>query len=195
MKKSFIYIAAIIGSLAILSCSRTVQRVDTKQQIDLSGRWNDTDSRLAAEELITEVLEGHWLPNFQNDNNGKKPVVIAGIVYNKSHEHIEAETFIKDIEKSFIRSQKVRLVQGGQKREEVRAERADQQTNSSNSTMKKWGLEIGADYMLQGDINSIVDAHKKEKVVYYQINLELTHLQTNEIVWIGDKKIKKLVKR
>ena len=60
--------------------------------------------------------------------------------------------------------------------------------------MKKFGLEIGADFILQGSINSIVDAYKKDKVVYYQIDLELTNLQTNEVVWIGDKKIKKLVK-
>jgi PBP1b-binding outer membrane lipoprotein LpoB len=60
--------------------------------------------------------------------------------------------------------------------------------------MKKWGLEVGADYMMQGAINSIVDAIDRKKVVYYQIDLELTNIQTNEIVWIGDKKIKKFVK-
>ncbi len=60
--------------------------------------------------------------------------------------------------------------------------------------MKKWGLEVGADYMMQGSINSIVDALDRKKVVYYQIDLELTNIQTNEIVWIGDKKIKKMVK-
>ena len=93
-----------------------------------------------------------------------------------------------------IKTQKVRLVQAGKKREAIRAERADQQTNSSASTMKKFGLEVGADFMLQGSINSIVDAYKKKKVVYYQVNLELTNIQTNEVVWIGDKKITKYVK-
>lgn len=47
--------------------------------------------------------------------------------------------------------------------------------------------------MLQGTINSIVDTYKKDKVVYYQIDLELTNLETNEVVWMGDKKIKKQV--
>ena len=60
--------------------------------------------------------------------------------------------------------------------------------------MKQWGLEIGADYMLQGSINSIMDAYKRKKVIYYQIDMELTNLETNEVVWIGDKKIKKFVK-
>ena len=64
---------------------------------------------------------------------------------------------------------------------------------TSPETAKKWGLELGADFMLQGTINSIVDSYKKEQVVYYQVDLELTNLETNEVVWMGDKKIKKQV--
>jgi PBP1b-binding outer membrane lipoprotein LpoB len=60
--------------------------------------------------------------------------------------------------------------------------------------MKKFGLEMGADFILQGDINSIIDSYKRNKVVFYKINLELSHLQTNEVVWIGDKELKKTVK-
>lgn len=55
------------------------------------------------------------------------------------------------------------------------------------------GTGLGADFMLQGTINSIVDSYKKEQVVYYQVDLELTNLETNEVVWMGDKKIKKQV--
>ena len=185
---------AVFGILAITSCSRQVTRIDTNDQIDISGRWNDTDSRLSAEELTDEITLGGWITNHTQENDGKKPTIIIGLVRNKSHEHIESETFIKDMEKALIKGQKVRIVQGGEMRNELRAEKADQQNNASVSTMKKFGLEKGADYMLQGSINSIVDALKKQKVVYYQIDLELTNIQTNEKVWIGDKKIKKFVK-
>jgi len=194
MKKIILAIAAcVVGMSLFTSCARKVTRVATDAQIDISGRWNDTDSRLAAEELTDQILSGNWLTDYVQEK-GKKPVVIVGLVRNKSHEHIESETFVKDIEKAMIKRQKARVVQGGKMREELRAERADQQNNASVSTVKKFGLETGADYMLQGSINSIVDAHKRKKVAYYQIDLELTHLQTNEKVWIGDKKIKKLVK-
>jgi len=179
--------------LGAQSCMHKVSRVDVNEQIDVSGKWNDVDSRLTAEALVEQVLGEIWLTNFVK-SKGEKPVVIVGFVKNKSHEHIEAETFVKDIEKSFIKSQRVRLVQGGDKREELRAEKADQQNNASVSTMKKWGLEIGADFIMQGSINSIVDAYKRDKVVYYQVDLELTNIETNEIVWIGDKKIKKTVR-
>lgn len=194
LRKLMTITAFAVSGLLIASCSRQVTRVNTDQAIDVSGNWNNTDSRLVATDLTQQVLGAAWLGNHLEQSAGKKPVVIVGMVQNKSHEHIEAETFVKDVEQAFLQTQRVRLVQGGKKREELRAEKADQQANASVSSMKKFGLENGADYILQGSINSIVDSHKRQKVVYYQVNLELTNIQTNEVVWIGEKKIAKYVK-
>jgi penicillin-binding protein activator len=194
MKRFKLVIAAMaLVGLSMQSCFHNVSRIDVDEQKDISGSWNDVDSRMTSDAMIEQVLAEDWLKNHMATEK-EQPVVIVGMVKNKSHEHIDAETFMKDIERSFIASKKVRVVQGGEKREELRGERADQQTNSSVSTMKQWGLEVGADYMMQGSINSIVDAYKRQKVVYYQVDLELTNLETNEIVWIGEKKIKKFVK-
>ncbi|MFC2138856.1 penicillin-binding protein activator LpoB [Bacteroidota bacterium] len=195
MKSIFKYSFIAISIIALVSCTskRTVQRIDPDKQIDLSGRWNDSDSKLAADELTEQVLGERWIPVFEQENDGAKPVVVVGLVKNKSHEHIDAETFIKDIEKAIIRNGSVRLVQAGDKREELRGERAGQQEFASAETTKKWGQELGADFMMQGTINSIIDEYNKEKVVYYQIDLELSNIETNEIVWIGDKKIKKFI--
>ncbi len=189
-----IILLLVLGT-TIASCNRKVSRVDVDEQIDLSGKWNDTDARLTAEKMTKQMTSEQWLADFLQANGGNKPVMIVGFVKNNTHEHIESEPFIKDIERELILQQKVRIVQGGEKREQIRLERADQQENSSVSTMKKFGLEIGADFMLQGSINSIVDQINKKRVVLFQVNLELTNIQTNEIVWIGQEKIKKFIKR
>ena len=187
-------LAAVLG-LSLTNCgSPKVTRVSETSVTDLSGRWNETDSRLTAEEITAELMEHAWYSTYAAENAGKKPVIIVGMITNKSHEHIPAETFSKDIEKAIINSGRMKLVQAGNMREEIRAERADQQNFASQSTMKKFGLENGADFMLQGTIISIVDSNKKEKTIYYQIDLELTNIQTNDKVWIGDKKIKKYLK-
>ncbi len=195
MKRTVLLLAAFTAfTLLLSSCAtRTVTRIDPATTIDLSGGWNNTDSRLTATEITNQILTEKWLSNHVS-SKGKKPVVIVGLITNKSHEHIEAETFMKDLETSFIQTDKVGLVQSGKKREELRAEKADQQSNATQSTLKKFGMEKGADYILQGSINSIVDAYRREKTVTYQVNLELTNIETNEVVWIGDKKIAKLVK-
>ncbi len=193
--KSWIFITLSFLLILLSGCaSHKVERVETDEVIDLSGRWNDTDSRLVAEDMVSQVLGAAWITNYANDNEGKKPVVIVGLVYNKSHEHISSGTFVKDVERAFINSGKVRLVQAGDKREELRKERAAQQEFATMETAKAWGQELGADFMLNGDINSIVDTYKQKSVVFYQVNLELTNLETNEVIWIGDKKLKKYIK-
>ncbi len=191
--KKILILATTVFILILSSCAHKVTRIDPVDTPDISGNWNYTDSRLTAEEMISQSLSGKWLGDHLQVK-GKRPVVIVGFVTNKSHEHIEAETFMNDLEKSFVTTEKVGLVQSGKKREEMRAEKSDQQTNASLSTMKKFGLEKGADYILQGSINSIVDAFKRKKTVTYQIDLVLTNIETNEVVWIGDKKLSKNVK-
>jgi uncharacterized protein (TIGR02722 family) len=193
MKKLLPVLLLVFLTATNCTTSKKVQRVDDTQQIDLSGRWNDTDSRLVAEEMIRDVLSRPWSGEFL-ETKGKKPTVIVGVVKNKSSEHINTETFINDIERELVNSGKVKVVQGGEAREELRQERADQQEFASVETAKNWGQEKGADFMLQGTINSITDSNTKEKIVYYQTDLVLTDLESNEKVWIGTKKIKKLVK-
>lgn len=194
--KKLITAMLVLALTALFSSCAThkVSRVNTNEVIDLSGRWNDTDSQLVSAEMIKDLLGSRWLPVYESQHSNKRPVIVVGTVTNKSHEHINAETFIKDIEKAIINNGSVRLVQAGEKRQELRTERDEQnQGYTLPETAKKWGLELGADFMLQGTINSIVDTYKKQKVVYYQIDLELTNLESNEVVWMGDKKIKKQV--
>ncbi len=77
----------------------------------------------------------------------------------------------------------------------MREERLDMDLHASPESRKAPGMEAGADFMLIGSINSIVDRQGSERVVFYQVNLELVNMQNNRKVWIGDKKIKKFVKR
>lgn len=195
MRRIAITLFCLISALLISGCAdRKVTRVDTAQVTDLSGRWNDTDSRLVSNEMITDLLTAKWIPIYEVQHPGKRPVVIVGTVLNKSHEHIDAETFIKDLERAIVNNGSVRLVQAGEKREELRNEREQQnQGYVLPETAKKWGRELGADFMLQGTINSIVDSYKKNKAVFYQIDMEMTDLESGEIVWMGSKKIKKTI--
>ncbi|MBU3663578.1 MAG: penicillin-binding protein activator LpoB [Bacteroidetes bacterium] len=193
--KKILFASGLAAILIFSNCgpSRKVERMDPNTATDISGRWNDTDAKLVAEEMIKDVLDRPWRTNFEM-KNGKKPVVIIGQVRNKTSEHIDAGFFIKSMERTFINSGTVSVVQSGEERNEVRDERNDQQTFSSEETRKKWGKEKGADFMLNGVIMSVVDQYKKQKTVKYQVNLELTNLETNEKVWIGEKEIKKFIK-
>lgn len=189
---------SVIAALALLlsgcGASKTVTRVDPDQSIDLSGDWNDADSRQVAEEMIKDVLSRPWLGDFKGGKQ-RAPVVIVGTVRNRTSEHIASTAFTKNLERELINSGRVEFVASKEERTEVRDERTDQQEFSSAESLKKFQQETGADFMLRGDITSIVDQEGGSRVKYYQVNLELVNIETNRKAWIGEKKIKKVVEQ
>lgn len=188
-------LAITFGLLLLLAgCNPTVTRVEADSVTDLSGNWNDTDSRLVAQEMIQDVLSRSWLSKF-NRAQGKAPTVIVGTVRNLSHEHINTSTFIADMERELINSGEVEFVASATDRKEIRREIKEQDLHASEETRKSMGNEIGADFMLQGSINSIVDAVSGEQARFYQIDLTLIELGTNRKVWLGQQKIKKTVEK
>ena len=196
MKKMLCAVIILLMSAAFFTgCAPVkVERVDSGEMIDLSGNWNDTDSQLVSQEMIKDSLSRPWVSDYRTQN-GKAPTVIVGTVRNRSDEHINTETFVKDLGRELINSGMVRFVASREQRGEVRDEKTDQANFSDTATIKAMGKEKGADFMLIGQINTITDEAGKQAVKYYQIELEMTNILTNEQVWIGQKKIKKLVTR
>ena len=192
LKKSVLLIAVLALIISCSGPSRQVSRVGVDTTIDLSGRWNDADARMVSEKIVDDVLDANWLFNWMGDNQ-EKPIVIVGTIGNKTSEHINTETFSADIERELVNSGKVRFVAAKKQRDEIRDERLDQQSQASEETSKRLAQELGADFMLQGTLSSIEDAVDGKKVVYYQADMNLVNLETNEIVWMGSKKIKKFV--
>ncbi len=171
-----------------------VTRVDTGIITDLSGRWNDTDSRMVAEAMVKDALQYPWLGNFEKSEQ-RQPVVVVGTVVNSSHEHISVQTFITDLERELTNSQKVTFVAGKGERDEVRTERKEQAIYASEETQKAPGKETGADFMMKGAIATILDEADGTKAVFYQVDLQMIDLESNAKVWYGQKKIKKVVEK
>jgi PBP1b-binding outer membrane lipoprotein LpoB len=164
MLKTAVIIMLAAALLVGCGSSRQVTRLDPGQVTDLSGKWNDTDAKLVAEEMVSDCLGRPWLSDFLIEKS-KKPVVTVGQIRNKSSEHIE--------------------------RDDVREERLEQRDWASEETVKKLRQETGADFILLGAIKSITDQLEGETVVFYQTDLELINVETNVKSWIGTKKIKK----
>jgi uncharacterized protein (TIGR02722 family) len=189
----YLLIAAAV-LLAGCATGPSVTRTATDEVTDLSGRWNDTDSRLTAETMVGSMLSGAWLGRFVSEE-GRDPVVIIGSIRNRSSEHIDATTFIKDIERELVNSGRVIFVAGGEAREELREEREDQQSNTTMETAAALAAETGADYMMQGVITSQTDAIEGKRATLYKVDMELIDLENNQKVWIETKEIKKLVEQ
>jgi hypothetical protein len=187
-------LALTLAGLTGCGAETRVTRVDAAVVTDLSGRWNDTDSRIVAESMVKEALEYPWLNNFSQAKH-RQPVVVVGTVVNNSHEHISVQTFVTDLERELTNSQKVTFVAGKTERDEVRTERKEQAMYASEDTQKAPGKEIGADYMMKGTIATILDEADGTKAMFYQVDLQMVDLESNAKVWFGQKKIKKVIEK
>jgi uncharacterized protein (TIGR02722 family) len=186
---------SILLATGLAACATQVTRLDPTEVKDLSGKWNDADSQLVSQEMIDDALSHPWLDAFRRDNANRRPVIIVGQVRNQSHEHVNTRTFVRDLERAVINSGEADFVADSGERQELRDERDLQAGFTDESTRTFHGAETGADYMLLGSVESIVDKEGREQIIFYQVNLELVDLKTNRKVWIGDKKLKKYVKR
>lgn len=186
-------LVALLGAFLVGGCSTQVTRMDTGAVKDLSGNWNDTDSQQVSKEMIGQMLDAPWAARHQQAHNGQLPAVIVGTVRNLSHEHINVNTFVNDIQRAVVNSGRAEFVASAKEREEIRGERKDQDENASEETRKAMGQEQGADYMLSGSINTIIDSEGRSSVRFYQVDLTLISLKDNRKVWLGQKKIKKQV--
>lgn len=188
-------ILTLAATLPLACGGKRVSRIDPAAVTDLSGRWNDTDSRLVANQLIHESLTQEWLRGYTQSNGGEVPVVIVGTFANRTFEHIPVNTFVKDLERAYVNSGAVRVVASPDERDEVRTERRDQQENARADTRVRVAHETGARYVLQGTIEAIQDEEGREKIVFYQVDATLVDLESNEKVWTGQHKIKKYIER
>ncbi len=182
------FIALLLGS-----CARSVTRVDPGEAIDLSGRWNDTDSRQVATSMINNLLNSDKFKEYSK-GLGKKPAIIVGLVRNRTSEHIDTENYIKRIELAIFNSGVADLVESGAFRDKLRVERVNQRDFANASTVARWGEETGANLMLFGEMTSETDTYQKQRVVNYVTTLFLTDMETNKRVWYGQEEIKKYVK-
>ena len=52
----------VVLATTLAACGGTkVQRIGVEETRDLSGAWNDTDSRLVSEEMISDALSRPWV--------------------------------------------------------------------------------------------------------------------------------------
>jgi penicillin-binding protein activator len=180
-------------SCTVLSCARSVTRVNPDKSIDLSGRWNDTDSRQVAEKMINDLLGSDKFKDYAKAQ-GKKPSIIVGLIRNKTSEHIDADNYIKKFELAIYNSGIADLVESDSFRDKLRQERAQEQDFSDPATVAQWGKEVGASLMLFGEMTSETDVYHKDRVVNYVTTLFLTDMETNKRIWYGQEEIKKFIK-
>jgi len=195
----FAMTVVLISVLAFSACGSSnpgVKRVDPGNRIDLSGYWNDTDVRIVCEAFIKDCLNSPKVDQAIRAKGGKTPVVLVGKFRNESDEHIDTAIISSIMEAAIFNSGKLDFVAGGGTRDEIRAERQDQQNNAGEATAAALGNETGADFLLTGTVRTIIDRADNKTVRTYFVNAEMSNIETNQRMWMGqNSEIKKIITR
>ncbi len=185
------------GALALPACGptrREVERVDPATTKDLDYRFNDTDARLVWQGMVNDATFRGWIDRWKAEHGGNRPIMIVGPITNKSQDYIDTGLFTMNFEREMLNTGHVRVVSMRDQRGALRDERLQGQEWNSPETRKLMKNELGADLMLMGTIIDVVQRSldNRQLTKYYQVGLELTNIETNEKVWMGNVEIKKV---
>lgn len=185
------YISAFLVLFVFAACS---SRQFTQGDYDdvnkarlLDDKFNETDASLLAEEMINSMA-AH--PIFADAKI--PPVVQVETVHNKTQEHIDTKSITDSVRTALIKTGKVRFA-NKEDRDTVHEEVDSQQQSGwyRKDKQRKKGKQIGANYILTGDLISNVQEVGSKKLVFYRLTLNLTNLDTGIMEWSEEKPIRK----
>ncbi len=194
-KRNLLFVAIILMVAVVLSsCSSgiNVSRIDSSKKIDLSGNWNDTDIQIVTKALIDSSLKSNWIDQFRA-RNGKNPTVVVGTIINRSSEHIDTAIIAKRFEMALINTNRVDMVADIDLRDQVRQEREEQQYYASEESSVALGKELGANFLLQGAVRTVVDQVSGRSVRTYYVSAELIDIETSRKIWVGEESVRKMI--
>lgn len=185
--------ALALGLGACQPTRREVSRVPAETPVDVDYRFNDVDARQVWQGMVNDATFRGWLDRWTQEN-GRRPVILIGSIKNNTQDYINTKLFTRNFEREMLNSGRVRVAAARDDRGELRDERLQGQEWNSPATRKIMKNELGADLMLLGDINDMQDRSLDGRTVvkYFQVNFDLTDIETNEKAWIGNVEIKKV---
>ena len=190
-------LVGVVGSGLAASCGptyRDVRRVPPETVVDVDYRFDDEDARQVWQGMVNDATFRGWSDRWIQEHGGKRPIIIIGRIKNNTQDFINTNLFTRNFEREMLNSGKVRVVSARDDRGELRDERLQGQEWNTPETRKIMKAELGADLMLLGDINDVQERSLNGRTVvkYYQVNLDLTDIETNEKAWIGSVDVKKV---
>ncbi|MEW5800759.1 MAG: penicillin-binding protein activator LpoB [bacterium] len=180
-----VIVTALLG-LALFGCPTTVQYGDPGAVDTMTLDFGSTDLQTIAEKMVQSLLVSPVLGD-------KRPVLFVSQVKNKTAEHIDTKSITDSISTALLKSGKVRFTAASEINKDL-LEQLEYQQNAglvNPATQKQFGKQIGADYMLYGEITSINKSAGRKKDVYYKITLKLADIESGIIEWADEKEIRK----
>ncbi|GMM88739.1 penicillin-binding protein activator LpoB [Vibrio fortis] len=187
MKKSVI---ALLGLAVILGgCSNKVSYGDAQAVETTTIDFGSTDLQTIAGEMVDSMMASGSVSYITRD---QRPIVFVERIKNKTSEHIDTESITDTISTKMLNSGKFRFVDMDRVesvREQLNFQNNDELVNQSSAI--QFGKMVGAQYMLYGNLSSIVKNDGSDQDVYYKMTMRLMDLESGLIEWADETEIRK----
>lgn len=189
-------IAALAAASALSSCSRSDPKIsytDPNAVQTISLAYSSTDLQSITNKMVDSMLNA---PRVAKITAGTPPVLFISTVQNNTSEHINVQSLTNAISTRLINSGKFNFIDPTQIAAVKRQLNFQHKSGMVNqSTAVQLGKQIGAHYMLYGDIASMSARNSKVQTLDFQVTMKLMNIQTGLIVWQGEKQIAKKAER
>jgi len=193
MRKLFLFAVAALAFVAQGCGSKQFTKGsydDVNQENLLNDSWSETDMQKAVHELVAGLTKYRGITEAK-----KPPVVMVTKLQNKTSEVIDTQSIMDMVRVELSGNGNVKFIDK-EARQDIADEYEYQNSGMVSKESKKGpGGQTGADYVINGRLDSIVQEVGKDKTVYYKLTLNLTNLKTTEIDWTGQKEIRKTFKK
>lgn len=182
--------AAVFAALFILpGCRATVKEMKPTEEVRYGAEYSYTDLQVLSEEMASRILES------KAGSRENPPVMLITGIENRTDEHIDVKALAYAIRNHLIKSGKFQFINEAQRKKLIKEMEYQEQGYISPETRIKMGRQVGADYILSGQLVSITAEQarqvrvKKKELRYYRLTLEITDINTNLIVWTDEQEI------
>ncbi len=189
LKSAGVLVVAGLLSVSLIGCSKAIKYGDAAEVETTTTSFGSTDLQQIAAKMVDSVLT---FPPIVEITSKRRPVMFVDTIKNKTSEHIDTESITDTISSRLLRSGKFRFVD--MTKVAALKKQLDYQNDSgmvNQNTATKMGQQIGAEYMMYGNLSSIVKRNSSRKDVYYKFTLKLIHLQSGIVEWSDEKEIRK----
>ncbi|MFV1873782.1 MAG: penicillin-binding protein activator LpoB [Oleiphilus sp.] len=179
----------VLASLFMVACSQKISYGDATAVETTTMGFGSTDLQSIAAKLVDDLIS---FPPIVQVTSQRRPVVFVDKIKNKTTEHIDTESITDTIQTKLLQSGKFRFVD----MTAVKAVQEQMQFQMDSGMVDPgkavaFGKQTGAEFMLYGNMSSIVKRNSDAKDVYYKFTLKLVNLETGIMEWAGEKEIRK----
>lgn len=194
MKNKIYLMSLCVLAVLVTSCAPKAfvkgKYDDVNRENLMNDQWSETDMQKAVADLVASLTAAPVLYQVKT-----MPVVMVTSLQNKTSEHIDTQSIMDMIRVELMKTGKVGFIDR-EARQDI-SEEYDYQNSGmvSEETKKSPGGQVGADFIINGRLVSIVQEGGKDKSVYYKLTLNLTNIKTSMISWSDQKQIRKVFKK